>query len=191
MTNAVSNCVFTTIIDVSGDVQSSVGFQLQLFHATQAHNRVLWFGVRSLLIAGLVWLTFERLTARRYVNDILRNSTVLPFHLLHPWLTFYHDDSQRHMAHVALNCLQAFRTVLWPAWLTDVCPIENIWDVMKRWMQASRKFDDLAKQWETIWQKSLRTPSGNFINLCHAGWELASRPEVTPYWFPSFVVVKL
>ena len=54
------------------------------------------------------------LTAQRYVDDILK-PVLLPFLLQCPLLVFQQDNARPHTARVAMNCLQAFQSLPWPA----------------------------------------------------------------------------
>ena len=57
------------------------------------------------------------------------------------------------MSHVAMNCLQACQTLLWPARSLDHSPIEHVWDMMGRRSHLARNVDDLIRQLERIWQE--------------------------------------
>ncbi|UYV68454.1 NUP188 [Cordylochernes scorpioides] len=67
-----------------------------------------------------------------------------------------------HTARVTMDCLQSCRTLLWPARLSDLSPIEHIWDVMGRRLQPSRNVDYLTRQLDTIWQEIPQQTIQNF-----------------------------
>ncbi|GFU20759.1 hypothetical protein TNCV_1053131, partial [Trichonephila clavipes] len=74
-----------------------------------------------------------------------------------------------------MNFLHVRPTHPYLARLSDLSPIQNTWDVMRRRLQPSRHVDDFHQQLETIWHEIPQvTPPRNLISLCHSGLQLAS-----------------
>ncbi|GFU56302.1 transposable element Tcb2 transposase [Trichonephila clavipes] len=71
------------------------------------------------------------MTAQWYVNDILQ-SHVLPLMQWLPGDIFQQNNAQPHPARVSLNSLRAVTTLPWSARLSDLSPIEHIWDDLGR-----------------------------------------------------------
>ena len=98
---------------------------------------------------------FGTLTAQRYVDDILP-PVVLPFLLRLSGLNFQQDDARPHTKYIVMNCLQACCTIPWPATSLDLSPMQHIWDVIRRRLQASRNIKNLVQQLKMIWHEILQ-----------------------------------
>ncbi|KFM75759.1 hypothetical protein X975_02096, partial [Stegodyphus mimosarum] len=72
-----------------------------------------------------------------------------------------------------MNCLTACQILSWPTRSPDLSPIENVWGMMVRQMYQSGNVHHLALNWSKCGKKCRRKPSGSFISLCHAVWQLA------------------
>ncbi|GFW36137.1 uncharacterized protein TNCV_4930001 [Trichonephila clavipes] len=85
------------------------------------------------------------------------------------------DNAKRHTTRVAMICLIAYQTLLWPAISPDPSPIEHVWDMMERRLHLPENVDYVVCPLEQIWLKiPQETTSGCFITLCHVVWQLAS-----------------
>lgn len=93
----------------------------------------------------------DTLTARRYVDEILR-PVVLPFLSRTPGLTFQQDNARPHTARLSTDCLRASPTLPWPARSPDLSPIEHVWALMSRRLRPSLDRADLTRQLESVWQ---------------------------------------
>ena len=92
------------------------------------------------------------LNAQRYRDDILR-PVVLPFLLQYPGLVYQQDNARPHTARVAMNCLQDFPTLPWPARSPDLSPIEHVRHMIGRRLHPPRNVDHLVQQLQRIWQE--------------------------------------
>ncbi|GFU94624.1 hypothetical protein TNCV_293431, partial [Trichonephila clavipes] len=54
------------------------------------------------------------------------------------------DNAKPHTIHVAMNCLTAYQTLLWPARSPYPSPIEHVCDMMRRRLPLPGNVDDLA-----------------------------------------------
>ncbi|GFX92532.1 hypothetical protein TNCV_710371 [Trichonephila clavipes] len=52
-----------------------------------------------------------------------------------------------------MYCLTAFKTLLWPTRSPDLSPIQHVGDRMRRRRHLPENVDDLARQFEQIWQE--------------------------------------
>ncbi|GFX68304.1 transposable element Tc1 transposase [Trichonephila clavipes] len=114
------------------------------FEQMSEFERGRLLGFKEAVISGT-------LTAQYYVGDILR-LVVSPFLLRHPRLTLQHDNDRLHTARVVLNCLQTCPNFLGQLGYL-ISPIEHIWDIMGRRLQAPRNVDGLAQELETVWHE--------------------------------------
>ncbi|GFW38384.1 transposable element Tcb2 transposase [Trichonephila clavipes] len=112
------------------------------------------------------------LAEQRYVDDILR-TVLLPFLLQYTVLIFVQDNDKPHTARVTMNYLTACQTHLWPSKSPDFSHIEHVWYVMGRRLYLPGNADNLARQFEQIWQEISWRPSRWFITICHVVWQLS------------------
>ncbi|GFW82337.1 transposable element Tcb1 transposase [Trichonephila clavipes] len=70
-----------------------------------------------------------------------------------PGLIFKQDNARplKARARVAMNCLTVCQTPPWPARLSDLSPIEHVWNMIGRQLHLPGNVDDLARQLEQIW----------------------------------------
>ncbi|GFV21518.1 transposable element Tc1 transposase [Trichonephila clavipes] len=73
--------------------------------------------------------------------------------VMYPGLIFQQDKTRSHTARVAINCLTAYQTLLWPSKSSDPSPIEHVQYMMRRRLHLPGNVDDLARQLEKIWQE--------------------------------------
>lgn len=81
---------------------------------------------------------------------------------------------------IAMNHLQACQTFLWPSRSRslDRSGIEHIREVKRRWLQLCWNWLFRSTFRRHFGKKYRRTLSGNFISLCHVGWQFIYRQEV-------------
>ncbi|GFW50191.1 transposable element Tcb2 transposase [Trichonephila clavipes] len=91
------------------------------------------------------------LTARRYVDDILK-PIVLPMLSSHPGAIYQQDNARPHTARLSQQCLQGYDVLPWPTRSPDLSPIENVWDALGRQLQPSRDTGELTAQMQRLWQ---------------------------------------
>ncbi|GFV62290.1 transposable element Tc1 transposase [Trichonephila clavipes] len=185
-TNPASNCVLTIIKDVSGDTQRTDP-DFSIARHTGPQPGVLVKGVSSFDSRTSLVVIRGTLTAKWYVNDILR-IVLLPFLLQYPGLIFQQDNARPHTTRVAMSCLTACQTLLWPTRLQDLSLIENLWDMMGRRLHLPENVDDLARKFEQIWQE---IPQETIRVLYHSMPRreaacIQARGGLTPYWARYF-----
>ncbi|GFU38380.1 transposable element Tc1 transposase [Trichonephila clavipes] len=81
-------------------------------------------------------------TGQRYADDILRPH-VGPFLNGLPGAIFQQDNAHPQTAGVAQDLLRHFQTLPWPARLTDLSPVQHVWDQLKRQMPSCHSVNDL------------------------------------------------
>ncbi|GFX03504.1 transposable element Tc1 transposase [Trichonephila clavipes] len=62
----------------------------------------------------------------------------------YPGLIFLQDNAKPHTTRVAMNCLTAYQTLLWPVRSPDPSPIEHVWDMMGRRLHLPGNVDYLS-----------------------------------------------
>ncbi|KAK7109583.1 hypothetical protein V1264_013599 [Littorina saxatilis] len=75
--------------------------------------------------------------AQRYINQVL-GPTVVPYFQLHGNLTFQQDNARPHTARATTAFLQQnnIRVMPWPSLSRDMNPIEHLWDILQRELNA-------------------------------------------------------
>ena len=176
----VSNCVLVTTADVSVDVQGSEGILPWLPHHRQEYSCALWNGLSLVILDSQTTLafTFGKLTATQYVDHIL-SVVVLPFLSQLHELNIQHDIIQLRTTRVFYKLSSSLlytsfkNFVVWTLWYRTHlrCFEKAIATISQCWQIKS-------SSWRQFAAKFCRTPSINFISLCHTEWQFASRPEV-------------
>ncbi|GFU74162.1 transposable element Tc1 transposase [Trichonephila clavipes] len=90
------------------------------------------------------------LTGQRYVDDILQPH-VGPFLNGLPGAIFQQDNARPHTARVAQDFLRHFQTLPWPARLSDLSPVEHVWDQLKWQMPSCHSVHDLELAVQDLW----------------------------------------
>ena len=97
-----------------------------------------------------------RLTARRYVDEVLEPHVVPYAAAIGDELVFMYDNARPHRARVADQFLEGngIDRMEWPARSSDCNPIENLWDNIKR--KANKKvYDDTSlEEFQRILQRA-------------------------------------
>lgn len=120
----------------------------------------------------------SRLTAHRYIVDILEPQMV-PFA---PFITdnflFMHANARSHFARVVHNYLEEVQieTMDFPAHSPDLNPIEPIWDMMDRRLRAlpnpPNNLNELSLRLEEVWdaieQDEIRNEVFSMSRRCQA-----------------------
>ncbi|GFV37259.1 transposable element Tcb2 transposase [Trichonephila clavipes] len=89
------------------------------------------------------------LTGQRYVDDILR-AHVGPFLNGLPGAIFQQDNAHPHTERVA-DFLRHFNILPWPACSTDLSPVEQVWNQLKRQMPSCHSAHDLDLAVQDLW----------------------------------------
>ena len=120
---------------------------------------MVWGGICGEQKTPLV-IVNGNLTARRYIDDILR-PTVLPFmRNRQQGILLQHDNARPHVARITQNFLQAnnVNVLPWPACSPDMSPIEHLWDALDRRVRRRQHpptnrqelADTLQDEWRNI-----------------------------------------
>ncbi|UYV62964.1 hypothetical protein LAZ67_2002643 [Cordylochernes scorpioides] len=103
------------------------------------------------------------MTARRYVDDVLRPVT-LPYLQGVPNALYQQDNARPHTARISQQALQDVQMLPWPPYSPDLSPIEHVWDIIGRRLHAlpqPRSEDELwqmvEREWRAIPQDAIRT----------------------------------
>ena len=94
---------------------------------------MVWIGISGQERTPLVIIN-GNLTARRYIDDILR-CDVLPFLEQQPrGVVYQHDNPRPHTARIVQKCIEVnnVNVLPWPAYSPDVSPIETLMDRLVR-----------------------------------------------------------
>ncbi|GFS86049.1 transposable element Tc1 transposase [Trichonephila clavipes] len=68
-----------------------------------------------------------------------------------PRAIFQQDNARPHTARVAQDFLRHFQTLPWPSRSPDLCPVENVWDQVKRQMPSYHSVHDLELAVQDLW----------------------------------------
>ncbi|GFW77862.1 DDE_3 domain-containing protein [Trichonephila clavipes] len=90
------------------------------------------------------------LTGQRYVADILRPHVGSFLNSLTRAI-FQQNNARPHTAKVAQDYLRHFQTLPWPARSPDLCPVEHVWDQLKRQMPSCHSVHDLELAVQDLW----------------------------------------
>jgi transposase len=120
------------------------------------------------------------LTGDRYIRDVLQ-PVVAPHFDNHPLATrpVYMDDNARaHRSRAVTAYLQseAVTSMTWPAMSPDLNPIEHIWDMLGRRIQAReppvqniRQLEAaLHREWQQLSQQDIRRLTGGMRHMAEA-----------------------
>ena len=109
-------------------------------------NIMVWGGIAYGERTQLVVLNFQDngpgriLTARRYIDQVLRPHVVTSF-AQHPRYLFLQGNTRVHSAFLTQNFLQAngIHVLDWQALSPDLAPIEHLWDELRRRIHNRRR----------------------------------------------------
>ncbi|GFS90208.1 transposable element Tc1 transposase [Trichonephila clavipes] len=92
-------------------------------------------------------------------HTVLRHTarTAGPFLNGLPGAIFQQDNARPHTARIAQDFLRHFQTLPWPARSPDLCPVEHVWDQLKRQMPSYHSVHDLELAVQDLWAHCLRT----------------------------------
>ena len=99
-------------------------------HTSPQHGVMAWDTFSFDRLTPLV-VNSCTLTAEQYVDDILPPA-VSSLLLRHSGLNFQHDNARQHTELVVKKYLQAFLALPWSVRLSDLSPMQHIWNVMRR-----------------------------------------------------------
>lgn len=118
---------------------------------------MVWGGISMEARTDLVLVNDGRLTANRYITNILEPHVVPFAPFIGDDFVLMHDNARPHIARVVQNYLEEvnIETMNWPPRSPDLNPIEHLWDFMGRRIRAlphqPRTLDDLAARLEETW----------------------------------------
>ncbi|GFY00884.1 retrovirus-related Pol polyprotein from transposon opus [Trichonephila clavipes] len=132
-----------------------------LRHTARTAGVMFWaalaYDSRSTLIEMRVTLT-----GQLYVDDILQPHVGSFLNDL-PGAIFMQDNAHPHTVRVAQDFLRHFQTLRWPAIFSNLSPVENVWDQLKRQMPSFQSVHDLELPVQDLWahlpQDNIRCPS--------------------------------
>lgn len=138
---------------------------------------LVWAGISSRFRTPLV-VVEGNLTARRYVDEILRPH-LLPFLEAHPTVRLFQQDNARpHVARLTLNFLQEqeVEVLPWVACSPDLNPLEHIWDELGRRLYARMPLPQnrqmliaaLQEEWERMPQARIQKVIQSMRKRCVA-----------------------
>ena len=117
---------------------------------------MVWAAISANMCSRLV-LVQGNLTARRYVDDVLRPH-LIPFKNQHVQpMTFQQDNAPAHRAIATRDFLQAANVQVmnpWPAQSPDLNPIEHMWDRLERELRklpVPRTLNQLEQGLQVAW----------------------------------------
>ncbi|UYV83854.1 hypothetical protein LAZ67_X000432 [Cordylochernes scorpioides] len=103
------------------------------------------------------------MTAQRYVDDVLR-PVPLPYLQGVPNALYQQDNARPHTVRISQQALQDVHMLSWPPYSLDLSPIEHVWDIIGRRLNAlpqPRSEDELwqmvEREWRAIPQDAIRT----------------------------------
>lgn len=120
---------------------------------------MVWGGISLEGRTDLVLLNDGRLTAHRYITDILEPHVVPFAPFIGDDFMLMHDNARPHIARVVQNYLRevGIETINWPPRSPDLNPIEHLWDFLGRRIRSlphyPRNLNELAASLQEIWNQ--------------------------------------
>lgn len=139
---------------------------------------MVWGGISLMARTELVVLQGGRLTADRYITDILEPHVVPYAPFIGEEMLLMHDNARPHVARIVQDYLQEveIETLAWPARSPDLNPIEHLWDNMGQQVRAlqvpPRNLNELSLRlteiWDQIDQDQIRNLISSMPRRCQA-----------------------
>ncbi|UYV65232.1 hypothetical protein LAZ67_3003662 [Cordylochernes scorpioides] len=98
------------------------------------------------------------MTAQRYVDDVLRPVT-LPYLQGVPNALYQQDKARPHTARISQQALQDVQMLPWPPYSPDLSPIEHVWDIIGRRLNALPQPRSEDELWQMAQDVSFWSPS--------------------------------
>ena len=163
-------------------------FDCNVSTANKRQKVMVWGAISATQKSPLIIIR-GRLTAQRYVDEILQ-PVLIPFmHQHRNGMTFQHDGATQHTAVITNDFLTQnnVRVLPWIALSPDMNPIEHAWDILGRAIKsmnpAPRTIPELEAalidKWNNIPQRYLRTLCLSIRRRCTA--LIAARGSHTRY----------
>ncbi|GFR82544.1 transposable element Tcb1 transposase [Elysia marginata] len=148
---------------------------------------MVWGGITAAGKAPLVTV-HGNLTARRYIDEILRPHVVPAIH--NQGLTFMQDNAPAHRARITNQFLYENNIPVlhpWPPYSPDLNPIEHLWDLLDRRVRMRQPQPQtllpleraLHEEWDNIPQQAVQRLIGSMRRRCQA--VILSRGHHTRY----------
>ncbi len=131
------------------------------------------------------------LNAQRYRDEILRPIVVPFIHDHH--LMLQHDNTWPHVARICTQFLEAenIPVLAWPAYSSDMSPIEHIWDALDRRIRqrvpVPANIQQLRTAIEEEWTNIPQATINNLINSMRRRWQMVVTPDTD--WFSELVLL--
>lgn len=139
---------------------------------------MVWGGISLEARTELVIIQGGRLTADRYITDILEPHVIPYAPFIGQEFLFMHDNARPHVARVVQDYLQdvEIATLPWPARSPDLNPIEHLWDNLSRSVRAllppPRDLNELSvrltEMWDDMDQDTIRNLILSMPRRCEA-----------------------
>ncbi|GFS13645.1 transposable element Tcb2 transposase [Elysia marginata] len=137
---------------------------------------MVWGGITAAGKTPLVTV-HGNLTARRYIDEILRPHVVPAIH--NQGLTFMQDNAPAHRARITNQFLYENNIPVlhpWPPYSPDMNPIEHLWDLLDRRVRMRQPQPQnllqleraLHEEWDNIPQQAVQRLIGSMRRRCQA-----------------------
>jgi transposase len=139
---------------------------------------MVWGGITVNTRTDLVVIRNGGLTARRYIDEILKPQVIPRANVIGQNFIFMQDNARPHIAHIVTDYLddQNIRKMYWPACSPDMNPIEHVWDQLGKRVRrrpnppitTEQLAQALVEEWDNFPQDALRRLIRSMPRRCTA-----------------------
>jgi transposase len=139
---------------------------------------MVWGGITVNTRTDLVVIRNGGLTARRYIDEILKPQVIPRANVIGQNFIFMQDNARPHIAHIVTDYLddQNIRKMYWPACSPDMNPIEHVWDQLGKRVRrrpnppitTEQLAQALVEEWDHFPQDALRRLIRSMPRRCTA-----------------------